>query len=290
MRKFFTLLWLLFPVAVIYCHFNQGQTQMAREKARRHVAEIRALERAKEPNWESIVEEYDKVAAELPKDERPVVKHQIRLAKAKAKLEMLMLRRWREELAQTHAPMSAAHAAISRDEKTGQALRQLQLWLHRPGSAIRREDIAAAIAPQRSPARSRDTPNPTENAAPAAIAGPESRLTGSSSTSASMPISASCSRTMKRYARLVMTIGRSNTCGSDTRRSVSWKVERSPNSGRNCFGQPSRDAGHSRVPDPPHITRGIMRWTLDMDSSLGQGVLIGSPGNPVKSRALRAER
>jgi len=33
-----------------------------------------------------------------------------------------------------------------------------------------------------------------------------------------------------------------------------------------------------------------MRWTLDMDSSLGQGVLIGSPGNPVKSRALRAER
>ena len=69
MRKFFTLLWLLFPVAVIYYHFNQGQTQMAREKARRHVAEIRALERAKEPNWESIVEEYDKVAAELPKDD-----------------------------------------------------------------------------------------------------------------------------------------------------------------------------------------------------------------------------
>ena len=44
MRKLFTLLWLLFPVAVIYYHFNQGQTQMAREKARRHVAEIRALE------------------------------------------------------------------------------------------------------------------------------------------------------------------------------------------------------------------------------------------------------
>ena len=68
-------------------------------------------------------------------------------AAAKAKLEMLLLRRWREELAQTDAPMSAAHAAISRDEKTGQALRQLQLWLHRPGSAIRREDIAAVIAP-----------------------------------------------------------------------------------------------------------------------------------------------
>lgn len=68
-------------------------------------------------------------------------------AAAKAKLEMLLLRRWREELALTDAPMNASLDAISRDEKTSQALRQLQLWLHRPGSAVRREDIAAVIAP-----------------------------------------------------------------------------------------------------------------------------------------------
>lgn len=68
-------------------------------------------------------------------------------AGAKAKLEMLLLRRWREELALTDAPMSTSIEAISRDEKTSQALRQLQLWLHRPGSKIRREDIAAVIAP-----------------------------------------------------------------------------------------------------------------------------------------------
>jgi hypothetical protein len=89
MRKFLTLLWLLFPVGVIYYHFNQGQAQMAREKARIHVAQIREMERAKEPDWETIVEEYDKVTAELPKDEELIVKHQIRLAKAKARLEML---------------------------------------------------------------------------------------------------------------------------------------------------------------------------------------------------------
>ena len=37
MRKFLTLLWLLFPVGVIYYHFNQRQAQMAREKAREFI-------------------------------------------------------------------------------------------------------------------------------------------------------------------------------------------------------------------------------------------------------------
>ena len=68
-------------------------------------------------------------------------------AAAKAKLEMLLLRRWREELSLTGAPMIASLDAISRNEKTSPALRQLQHWLHRPGTTIRREDIAAVIAP-----------------------------------------------------------------------------------------------------------------------------------------------
>ena len=89
MRKFFTLLWLLFPVAVLYYHFNEGQNQIAREKARLHVAEIRAMERAKEPDWEQVIEEYEKLTSELPAEEKPRVRHQIRLAKAKARLEML---------------------------------------------------------------------------------------------------------------------------------------------------------------------------------------------------------
>ena len=89
MRKFFTLLWLLFPVAVLYYHFNEGQNQIARQNARVHAEKIRAMERAKEPDWATIVEEYDKLAAELPANEEPVVRHEIRLAKAKAQLEML---------------------------------------------------------------------------------------------------------------------------------------------------------------------------------------------------------
>lgn len=122
MRKFFTLLWLLFPVAVLYYHFNQGQVQVARERAHDHVARIRALEREKEPSWELIVEEYDKVAAGLPTEERPLVRHQIRLAKAKARLEMLDiagaitdLTELLQEAAQTHGD----------DAKTTRAIREM---------------------------------------------------------------------------------------------------------------------------------------------------------------------
>ena len=89
MRKFFTLLWLLCPVAAFYYHFNEGQNQIARVKARGHVEAIREAEQAKEPDWAQIIEEYDKLSAELPKEEQPLVRHQIRLAKAKARLEML---------------------------------------------------------------------------------------------------------------------------------------------------------------------------------------------------------
>src|ERR1700736_4454831 len=56
-----------------------------------------------------------------------------------------------------------------------------------------------------------------------------------------------------------MTIGRWNSVASDTRSSVSWNVERGPNNGRNCLGRTSRDAGHSRVPAPPHMISGMIR-------------------------------
>ena len=68
-------------------------------------------------------------------------------AAAKAKMEMVLLRRWREELALADLPMSAALDAIGRNEKTGNPLRQLQDWLHRPASKIQRAEIAAVIMP-----------------------------------------------------------------------------------------------------------------------------------------------
>src|SRR6266481_5668548 len=59
-----------------------------------------------------------------------------------------------------------------------------------------------------------------------------------------------------------MTIGRSNKAGSETRVSVSWNVERAPNNGKNCFGRTSREAGHSRVPAPPHMINGMIRRSI----------------------------
>src|ERR1700760_3257088 len=74
-----------------------------------------------------------------------------------------------------------------------------------------------------------------------------------------------------------MTIGRSNSAVSDTRSSVSWKVERAPNSGRNCFGRPSRDAGHSRVPAPPHMIRGMIRLLIGLSFYMLYAVIFTIP-------------
>ena len=68
-------------------------------------------------------------------------------ATGKAKMEMLLLRRWREEVGRPDASMSEALAAINRNEKTGQAMRQLQNWLHHPASSVRPEDIKTVITP-----------------------------------------------------------------------------------------------------------------------------------------------
>ncbi|MES2598261.1 MAG: hypothetical protein V4662_23205 [Verrucomicrobiota bacterium] len=119
MRKFFTLLWLLCPVAALYYHFNEGQDQIIRVQARRHVEAIRELEKAREPDYARIIEEYDKLSGELPADEQPLVRHQIRLAKARARLEMLDVVGATDELtlllresAQTHGEDAAITRAI----------------------------------------------------------------------------------------------------------------------------------------------------------------------------------
>ena len=68
-------------------------------------------------------------------------------AEAKAKMEMLLLRRWRDDLALAGVPMNTALDAISRSDKTGNPLRQVQDWLHRRASNVRSEEIAAVITP-----------------------------------------------------------------------------------------------------------------------------------------------
>ena len=63
----------------------------------------------------------------------------------KAKMEMLLLQCWREELCLGPVPMRAAMSAIGGHERTGARLRKLQHWLHHPDSTVPREEIAAIL-------------------------------------------------------------------------------------------------------------------------------------------------
>ena len=74
-------------------------------------------------------------------------------AEQKARLEMLLLRCWREGLVPAGAPMAEVLAVIARGERTGEALGRLQRWLHRPGSGVADAEIAEIIR-QRLPAAS----------------------------------------------------------------------------------------------------------------------------------------
>lgn len=65
----------------------------------------------------------------------------------KARMEMLLLRRWRDELALGEVPMSTALSAIQDSSKTGDALRKIQHWLHHPSSPVQRGEVASAVAP-----------------------------------------------------------------------------------------------------------------------------------------------
>jgi hypothetical protein len=66
-------------------------------------------------------------------------------AEQKARLEMLLLRCWREGLVPADAPMANVLASIARGERTGEALGLLQRWLHRPGSGVADAEIATII-------------------------------------------------------------------------------------------------------------------------------------------------
>src|SRR3954471_14860971 len=86
-----------------------------------------------------------------------------------------------------------------------------------------------------------------------------------------------------------MMTGRSNKSASETRTSVSWNVERAPNSDRNCLGWTSREAGHSRVPAPPHMIRGIIRRVIGVSNPVKITVPGNKVGKPALDRGLRPE-
>jgi hypothetical protein len=68
-------------------------------------------------------------------------------AAAKARLEMLLLRRWREELALEGATMTASLSAMAQNESTREPLRQVQAWIHQATPTATSTEIAAMLAP-----------------------------------------------------------------------------------------------------------------------------------------------
>jgi hypothetical protein len=68
-------------------------------------------------------------------------------AAGQARLEMLLLRRWREELGLEGATMTASVLAMAQDEKTREPLRRVQAWIHQARPTARPEEIAAVLAP-----------------------------------------------------------------------------------------------------------------------------------------------
>jgi hypothetical protein len=69
-------------------------------------------------------------------------------AAEKAKMEMLLLRHWRQTLALEEQPMYASLRAIEHEEKRGEAMRKLQRWLHDPRAAVRPTELVQVLSPQ----------------------------------------------------------------------------------------------------------------------------------------------
>ena len=68
-------------------------------------------------------------------------------ASGQARMEMILLRCWREGLLRADAPMPEVLAAVAKDGRTAENLRRLQAWLYRRESAVTVEEIAALVAP-----------------------------------------------------------------------------------------------------------------------------------------------
>jgi len=113
-RKTLILLWMLFPIAVAAYHFNYGDRHVMREQAYVRLCEIRRLEQQQEPDWAAIIQEYAALADDLPADEDPLVRCQIRLAVCKARLEMLDLDTAIEELTRLLQETAAAYGENTR--------------------------------------------------------------------------------------------------------------------------------------------------------------------------------
>jgi hypothetical protein len=68
-------------------------------------------------------------------------------AEAKARMEMALLRRWRDELALAGEPMHRSLDEIARDDRTGETWNKLQHWLHHPSPSVTDSELASLLKP-----------------------------------------------------------------------------------------------------------------------------------------------
>ncbi len=119
-------------------------------------------------------------------------------------------------------------------------------------------------------------------AAAAAMAGPESRPSGSTIRTASTSISWSWLLMTSRCAWPVTITGSAAPASWRMRSTVSWNSERAPSSGRNCLGRDGREAGHRRVPEPPQRITGT---TVGLSAKQGPRTMRMAAVSPTARRA-----
>ena len=116
MKKWFVLIWLLVPVALVSYHYGPGQKALAWREAQSHLDEARQFE--KQGHWEQAVEAYQRALGSLPAQANPTpqetaARDQLRLAQIRANFELGHLLESIDELRllaadvqQTHGPDS----------------------------------------------------------------------------------------------------------------------------------------------------------------------------------------
>src|SRR6056297_1491755 len=110
-----------------------------------------------------------------------------------------------------------------------------------------------------SPGRAASASSAATAAAGAVFLPAGSRMMEAPDAASAPSISVSCSPTANRCCSLQTTMGGAQSSPSpSSRRRVSCSSDRSPVRRNSCFGFPARDAGHSRVPEPPQRMTGMI--------------------------------
>lgn len=116
MKKWFVLIWLLVPVALLSYHFGPGQEALAWREAQTHLAEARQLEH--DGRWEQAVTAYQQTLGALPAHPQPAkdeaqARDQLRLSQIRARFQLGYLAESIAELRLLAEDVERTHGADS---------------------------------------------------------------------------------------------------------------------------------------------------------------------------------